>query len=761
MSQSRQLAVIMFTDIVGYTALMDQDESKAVELLKTNRQVQRPIIEKRGGRWLKEIGDGVLASFNTVTDAIYAAGEIQKSCENEPNLKLRIGIHLGEVIFEGEDVFGSGVNIASRLEPLAPIGGILVSDAIHRNISNKREIRSTLIGEKELRGVKEPIKVYQVIVDDFNNNKQIDIGNEQVYVPARTPVKKPKYSRNYIWILLSILLLVLAYFFYDGNKKRQASTSEISANESVLEDAVDLSLAVLPLENYSDEKEKNQFLVDGITEEIINHLSEIESLIVRSRSSTEQYRTNRPSTVEIGEQLFVSHLLEGSVQVIGKEFKVVVQLIDVKNDRHVWHDSYVEPLEDIFEVYNDIAQKVSRELAITLNTEEKQKLAEATTNNSEAYESYLKARDEQTTWGITRHKRHYLNAIENFQKAQRLDPRFIEAMIQRAHLYWEIRMDYPDEIILDSILILSNLAIDINPKSVRAYLSRAEYYKEIGERDSASLDIQKAYHLNPNDGRVNSLLGQEHFDNKNYIFGLQLMHRAERLLNGEPIGRFWLYHELGIMYAELYDKEEALKQWDKMSEIEPNHPLILYSKVYIESPDVALELLNKQGLFDEDEGFVFSTFGRLYTLNKEFKKAIEYYTKARDYQNVLKEANFDRYANEGLALWHNGQKQKGEQLIRNALDGYLNPELKNAFFCDREIRLAAIHAFLGHKSEAYKWLNDSRWTNTAHFEVQHDVWFSNINQEKEFKDIVNSAMLEKKKVREEITRLKAAGEWEI
>jgi len=131
-TQSRQLAAIMFTDIVGYTVLMGEDEQKAFELLKKNRQVQRPIIEKYNGRWLKEIGDGVLASFSTVSDAVYCAATIQKTCENEPDLKLRIGIHQGEVVFEGADVFGDGVNIASRLEPLAPIGGILVSESVSR-----------------------------------------------------------------------------------------------------------------------------------------------------------------------------------------------------------------------------------------------------------------------------------------------------------------------------------------------------------------------------------------------------------------------------------------------------------------------------------------------------------------------------------------------------------------------------------------------------------------------------------------------------
>src|ERR1700681_3242966 len=139
MAQSRQLAAIMFTDIVGYTALMGEDEKKAFELLRRNRQLQKPLIEQFNGKWIKELGDGVLASFQTGTDAVKCANQIQLECLKLNDLDLRIGIHLGEVVFEDNDVFGDGVNIASRLQALAPVGGIWISDSVHKNVSNKKE----------------------------------------------------------------------------------------------------------------------------------------------------------------------------------------------------------------------------------------------------------------------------------------------------------------------------------------------------------------------------------------------------------------------------------------------------------------------------------------------------------------------------------------------------------------------------------------------------------------------------------------------
>src|SRR5204862_2106549 len=166
MSQSRQLAAIMFTDIVGYTALMGEDEQKAFELLRKNRQLQRPIIEKFNGTWIKEIGDGVLASFHTVSDAVTCATQIQKACNAIDDLKLRIGIHLGEVVFEDNDVFGDGVNIASRLQAIAPIGGIWISESVYKNVSNKKEIKTKFVRVETLKNVKEQVLIYEVITNE-------------------------------------------------------------------------------------------------------------------------------------------------------------------------------------------------------------------------------------------------------------------------------------------------------------------------------------------------------------------------------------------------------------------------------------------------------------------------------------------------------------------------------------------------------------------------------------------------------------------
>jgi class 3 adenylate cyclase len=162
MSQTRQLAAIMFTDIVGYTAMMGKDEKKAFELLHKNREIQKPIIEQYGGRWIKELGDGVLASFPLVSSAVYAAIKIQEACFSVKAFELRIGIHQGEVIFENDDIFGDAVNIASRLQALAPPAGIYVSQTVQRDLANKNDIRSEFVRTENLKNVKDPIQVYKI-----------------------------------------------------------------------------------------------------------------------------------------------------------------------------------------------------------------------------------------------------------------------------------------------------------------------------------------------------------------------------------------------------------------------------------------------------------------------------------------------------------------------------------------------------------------------------------------------------------------------
>ena len=477
----------MFTDIVGYTALMGEDERLAFELLKKNRSIQRPIIEKFNGRWIKEIGDGVLVSFSTVSDAVYCAATIQKSCEYHPDLNLRIGIHLGEVVFEGDDVFGDGVNIASRLEPLAPVGGMLVSESVYNNLINKKDVKSSYLGEKQLKNVKKPVKVYQVHVGGVEavvGAKPSTI-NQQASQTTRNPKKIALIS------LTAVIALILVYFFYlqSGEAESEQGQSEV----------VDKSIAVIPFVNLSN-KDEDLFMTDGVMTAIHNHLSRIGDLSLRSTTSSAPYRNSLKSIVEIGQELEVSYVMEGSFQKVGDMALLLVKLIDTQKDSVIWSEEYNETWNDIFSVQRKVATNVAMELSVVLNEDTKKGMQVIPTTDMDAYDLYLTALNV------------YSNAVDDYNfteveapllRAIQLDPDFPLPYILLGWIYKDesstlFGKEF-NEMVLKAKRNLTK-AIQLDPYNGWAYsvLGTVNFQKD---RDSvaANRNFEKALRLAPND----------------------------------------------------------------------------------------------------------------------------------------------------------------------------------------------------------------------------------------------------------------------
>ena len=363
MSQSRQLAAIMFTDIVGYTALMGNDEEKAFRILKKNRELQKPIIEQFNGRWIKELGDGVLVSFNTVSDSVNAAITIQKESRTVSDLQLTIGIHLGEVVFENDDVFGDGVNIASRIQAFSTPGSIYISEAIHNNISNKQGIVTKFVKQEKLKNVVSPIRIYEVIIAHKKHSSKMSI---------------------------------------------RESTNESSGK----------SIAVLPFANMSNDPDQDYFC-DGISEEIIDTLAQLNNLRVIARTSAFSFKEKNIDVREIGKRLDVTTLLEGSVRKSGNRLRITTKLVSVSDGSHLWTNRYDRELEDIFSIQEDIATNVATELKGFLTSREK-KVIRPQKTVIEAYEPFLKGLE----------LFHQLNVWESkimFEKAIEIDPDYAPA----------------------------------------------------------------------------------------------------------------------------------------------------------------------------------------------------------------------------------------------------------------------------------------------------------------------------------------------
>ena len=279
MTSTRQLAAIMFTDIVGYTALMGENSAKALEMLLRSRSIQKPQVEKHNGKWIKEIGDGALVQFNSALDAVNCAVEIQEKARASFDSKFRIGIHLGDITIENDDVYGNGVNIASRLESICDPGGIYISDAIWNAIQGQTNIQIKELGQKSLKNVKYPVRTYALQGDGLP-------------IPSKESIKQLSgWSKSSLVLLLAPILFsigALAWYFIVYQPAFQGNVIN--------------SLAVLPFEDLTGNEDQSIYL-EGMHWALINELGQIKDIRVISKTSTLHYRGSDLTVPEIAEQL--------------------------------------------------------------------------------------------------------------------------------------------------------------------------------------------------------------------------------------------------------------------------------------------------------------------------------------------------------------------------------------------------------------------------------------------------------------------------
>lgn len=474
----RKHVTIMFTDIVGYTALMGADENRAFEILRKNRTIHQDLSKKYGGKLIKEMGDGMLLSFNLPSDAVRCAIEIQTTCKKE-QIPLKVGIHDGEVTFEGNDVFGDGVNISSRLQADARKGSIYVSDSIYRNIKNKKDIRSRFIDEKSYKNVDEVIKVYQIISSDDELLEK--------------PVQARKNWKRILAVIigLTVIVLTVLYLFPKFLNKPH--------------EELDRSIAVLPFDNESAD-ESNAYFVNGMMEDIRNNLAKIGNLRVISKTSTEKYRKTDLSIKEIAQELDVAFLLEGTVQKSGNKVKIHAQLIEAETDDHLWAKTYLKDLSDIFKIQSEIAQAISNELYTVITPEELSIIETPPTSEISAYDIFLRARDQHNNyWSDNMDIKSLENAITLYRKALDKDSAFARAYTGLAMAYWEKHFwpNYFEPTLLDSVLVLVNKALSFDDRLDEAYFVRGRYYGQKPDSMNAAMnDMNMALELNPNYAEV-------------------------------------------------------------------------------------------------------------------------------------------------------------------------------------------------------------------------------------------------------------------
>ena len=520
----------MFSDMVGYTALMQEDEAKARAQRGRCREILRRYVGQHGGQILQFYGDGALSSFRSAIEATKCAIEIQRALREEPKVPIRIGIHVGDVIFEEEGIVGDGVNVASRIESVAVPGGICMSEKVYDEIKNQSGMETKSLGRVELKNVRRPIEIFALIGEGFAVPEEI-LGAEKIDTQTQT-------------------------------RLGTSTTKQLPTKKGIPEKTI----AVLPFVNMSADPE-NEYFSDGLTEQLITALSKVESLRVASRTSAFAFRGKQVDIRLIGEQLNVRTVLEGSVRKAGAKLRITAQLIDIADGYHLWSEIYDRTMEDVFAIQDEISRAIVDTLKIKLVEEQYQQPVKCYTCDTEVYNLYLKGRYSWNKWTEEGVKK----GIDYFQQAIEKDPACALAYVGLADSF--TLLGYynfvPPKEAFPRAEAAASKALELDDKLAEAHASLAlvRFFYD-WDWSAAEREFKRAIELNPGYAVAHQayavyLTAMGHLDE-----GITEMKRAQELDPlSTPISAFvgWAFY-----FARQYD--QVIEQCRKSLEMEPNFP---------------------------------------------------------------------------------------------------------------------------------------------------------------------------------------------
>ena len=557
---NRKLAAILAADVVGYSRLMGADEAGTLNALKRHREtVFDPAVAAHHGRIVKLIGDGTIVEFPSVVDAVNCALSIQRSAALPPDqngapsiIVLRIGINLGDVIIEADDIYGDGVNIAARLEPLAQPGGICISSIVNESIGNRVDVHFQDGGDIQVKNIDRPIRIWRWHPD----------------MPAVSgAAPKPAASAN--------------------GQQHKAATA---------------SIAILPFTNMSGDPEQEYFS-DGISEDIITDLSKIAGLTVIARNSSFTYKGRAVDVRTVGRELGVASVLEGSIRRAGQRVRITAQLIDTSNGGHLWADRYDRDLTDIFEVQDDVTHRIVDALKITLSPTEQAQRSETKASDLEAYELSLRARE--VLLGPTKNRETFDRARKLFLQALEHDPNFAKAYAGLGFAYmfdyqnrWSDNPDAslglakeyaeraiekdPKEALAHAVAAVTatfrrdidraqseiDIALSLNPNMAMAYNIQGGIRIYLGRPEEAIPLIERAMRLDPaTNQQFLHFLGMANLLAGKYETAAAALRERIRLVPNTDFSRSLLASALGY----LGQMEEARRVWQELKEINPKY----------------------------------------------------------------------------------------------------------------------------------------------------------------------------------------------
>lgn len=759
-NQHRQLAAILFTDIVGYTALMQKDEARAVALVRRYIAVLQKAVSDHQGVVVNDYGDGSLCTFSSATQAVKCAMTIQHQLQSDPAVPLRIGLHIGEIFFEEGKVMGDGVNVASRIQSLGKANAILYSREIYDKIRNQPEFKSTSLGFFEFKNVDEPMEVFA-------------LANEGLTVPLRQQMegklksvetKKGRMTKGRQWLVISIVCLALIaslfafrkYFFHSSKADHEKT------------------IAVLPFKNNSVHKEENEPFCVGVVLELQKKLQWMGGLIPIDPQSVEKYRNTKMSIADIASELGgIRYILQGAVQRDQNKVKVYASLVDTENGKEIWSNDYPAEMEDIFSLQEKIAEKIAEELQVKITPEENKRMARVPTNNPVALDAYNDALNSYVKLVYTIHPlwwdslasspelySQYLKTLSLCDRVIKIDSEMAEAYVLKGKTYFYKFSNWSNpgkaSQLLDTVAFWANKALGIDKTAIDAYVLMSKYFnyksifnKENNFKDSSFINLKMALAINANNFDVNWELGN-YYKFRDQEKSIHYLKTAIRL-NPLSVWTTVVYGDLAGTYHTLCDFQKAEYYYKKALEMSKNS--VYESETFHLLTNLYLHWGKADSVFKYSEQWLKLDSNALYqiaeadcNLKNDCAKAAQLYEEL--WNRYHNHSNPHRWA---VALFKTGKNDLAKKLLDTAFADYQR-------YYPLSYDLAGMYALKGDKANALRILKQFDWQWGSPYLIQHDALFDNIRNDKEFKELLQDALEQKARLREKINKMEARGE---